>query len=111
MEPQIELLGIDSELYQRVESIVSLQLGSVLINLSSLKVKVTKSQKAEKDRPSFHCELVGKLEKGPSLEVTMFGSGLNICVADATARLSRLIKKEVRNQHLGSRQVRQKVVV
>lgn len=102
MEPQIELMGIEPELKQRIEDIVALQLGSVLINLTSLRVRVSKLNGEALGQPSFRCELIGRLDKGSGLQVVMLGSGIHICVADATARLARLIKKQVRGQHINS---------
>jgi hypothetical protein len=111
MVPQIELIGVDEELRGRVEGIVTLQLGSSMVNLSVLKVTVAKVGDSEPGRASFRCELNARLERGTSIQVVMLGSGVHICVADATARLARLIKKQVRTQHVDMRTGRTKQTV
>lgn len=113
MVPQIELNGVDDELRERIDSIVTLQLGSAMVNLSALKVTVARVADHDPGQASFRCELNGKLEKGSGIQVVMVGSGVHICVADATARLARLIKKQVRDQYVDMRtgKVKQTIVV
>jgi len=100
--------GIGTESIGQVERILQLQLGSLESKIARLWLAVI--NESNEQTPRYRCEIVAKLANTRELQIVMFNRGLLICVADATARLAREVKraKSISKAYLGYTPVKQK---